>query len=441
MNAFHRLFRIAKPGELHDDPRGILRWGLLTILIFVLGGIAWMALAPLEGAVVASGLVRVSTERVPVMHGKGGVVGAVRVHDGDAVKAGQLLVELTDPGRLATFESASYLYDGELARNARLRAEQARADSVSFPPMLTARAKESSVKLAMTQELSVFRTRREVQRAVEEGLQREKALILRESNHLGARVDTQREAVGISSEQVKANEDLAKRGYVSSHRLLDLKRLQAGDRASLGELEADQLRAQQRMADIDLKTAETRSRFLEQVSLELKASDERLFQLQQQVSAMRSEVQRDAITAPVDGTIINLRPMAVGTVVAPLQPVLELVPSSGNEYVEVAVAQQDIRHVKVGGEAELQIQGWNRRTMPLLKGRVDYVSADATRQGDLVAYVARIRITGAEGPGATEPLRAGMGATAYIKSGARTLLDYLLEPIVDSMRSAFRENM
>ena len=441
MNIFHRIFRIAKPGELHDDPRGILRWGLLTIVIFVVGGLIWMGLAPLEGAVVSQGLIKVNTDRVPVMHGKGGVIGAVRIKDGDVVKAGQVLLELTDPGRLATYESANYLYDGELARNARLRAEQALADTVHFPPMLTSRAREAGVKAAMAQEMSVFKNRRELLLAMEAGLKREKTLILNESVHLVSRAETQREAVGISSEQVKGNEDLAKRGFISSHRLLDFKRQHAGDRASLGELEADQLRAQQRAAETDLKIAESRNRFMEQVSLELKASDERLFQLQQQLAAVRSEVQRDVVTAPVDGTIINLRPVAVGTVVPPLSPVLEIAPSSGTEYVEAAVLQQDIRYVKVGGAADIQVQGWNRRTMPLLKGVVNYVSADATRQGDLIAYVVRVKITGAEGPGDTEPLRAGMGATAYIRSGSRTLLDYLLEPIVDSMRSAFRENI
>lgn len=440
-NVFHRIFRIAAPGELHDDPGSILRWGLFTILVFIVGGLFWMGLAPLDGAVVAQGLVRVNTERVPVVHGKGGVISAVHTRDGDHVKPGQVLVELTDPGRLSTFESASYLYDGELARNARLRSEQAMSDGVHFPPLLLARAKERGVRMAIDQELKVFRNRRDARQGVEAGLRKEKRLIESEGAQLSSRAETQREAVGISSEQVRGNEDLAKRGYVSSHRLLDIKRLHVGDRVSLGELEADQLRAQQRVADIELKIAESTNRFLEQVALELKSSDERLFQLQQQVAALRSEVQRDAITSPVEGVVINQRPLAVGAMVVALQPVLEVVPSSGTEYVEALVMQQDIRHLKIGGEAEIQIQGWNRRTMPLLKGAVDYISADATRQGDSIAYIVRVRISGAVGPGDVEPLRAGMAATTYIKSGARTLLDYLLEPLVDSMRSAFRENI
>jgi HlyD family type I secretion membrane fusion protein len=227
---------------------------------------------------------------------------------------------------------------------------------------------------------------------------------------------------------------------VSRQRVLELKRTQVAERASAGELQAERLRADQRIAELDRRIAEQRNRFQENVAQELKSSDDRLYQLEQQVSAQRTEVQRDTITAPMDGTVMNLRSVSVGSALGPLQTVMEIVPTDDSQYIEVPIEPKDIRHVHVGGRADIQVTGWNRRTMPLLTATVDYVSADALKVRDtLTAYVVRLKVEKAASTGLTEPLKPGMQTMVYVRTPSRTILDYMLEPVIDSMRTAFRE--
>ncbi len=439
-SAFHKLFRIGEAGHIADDPRPLLLWGLGLIVFFVGGGLLWMGLAPIDGAVVSEGIVKVRTDRIAVQHPKGGVVGVMHVTDGMTVKAGDPLLEITEPTRMAAFESIRYLHDSEVARNSRLRSEQVLASEVAFPPPLLKRRQERDIAQILKQEETVFRNRRDALAAAESAMRRSMALIRSERVQLGDRASTQREATEIVGQQLATNQELVDRGFVSNYKLLDIKRAQAAERASLGELEADSIRAEQRLAEFDLRLAELKNRFFETVSQELKTSDERLYQLDQQLIAQRAEIQRDIVTAPLDGTVMNLKALSPGSSVGPLQTVLELVPSGEAIFVEAAVAPKDIRHVRSGARAEMQITGWNRRTMPLLEGAVEYVSADAIRvRDDMSAYVVRLKVERPMNSGPTEPLKPGMQTTVYFRTGPRTVLDYLLEPIIDSMRAAFRE--
>ena len=123
-----------------------------------------------------------------------------------------------------------------------------------------------------------------------------------------------------------------------------------------------------------------------------------------------------------------------------MQTVMEIVPSDDSLFVEIPIQPRDIRYVHIGGRADVQISGWNRRTMPMLEASVDYISADVMRvRDDLTAYIVRLKIQKPMSKGETEPLKPGMQTIVYVRTPAKTILDYLLEPLIDSMRSAFRE--
>ncbi len=436
----HFIFRIGTPGKPPEDPGPILRWGFMLIGVFVFGGLAWMAMAPLEGAVVSEGVVKVRNERIPVQHPKGGIVSALRVKDGMSVRPGQSLFEISEPARLAGFQSIRYQHISETARNARLRSEQMLSSSVVFPPTVLGRAEDPEVAQMVQQEETVFRNRRDALLMAEQAMRREMSLIREERVQLNERSRMQKEAVSLATEQLTANEDLVALGFVSRQRMLELKRAQVSEQASAGQLEADRLRADQRLAELDRRVAELRNQFFEGVAQELKASDDRLHQLEQSMSAQQTEVQRDTITAPVEGTVMNMRSLSVGTAIAPMQTVMEIVPSDDSLFVEIPIQPRDIRYVHIGGRADVQISGWNRRTMPMLEASVDYISADVMRvRDDLTAYIVRLKIQKPMSKGETEPLKPGMQTIVYVRTPAKTILDYLLEPLIDSMRSAFRE--
>lgn len=441
-HVFHKLFRIGQPGKLPDDPGPILRMGFGLIFVFVVGGFSWMAFAPLEGAVVSEGVVKVRNERIPIQHSKGGVVSGLHVRDGATVKPGQALFEISEPSRLAGFQSSRYQQVSEQARNARLRSEQMFSPRVVFPPSVLSRMDDREVAAIVQQEETVFRNRRDALVTAEAAMKREMALIHQERTQLNERSQMQKEAVQLANEQLVANEDLVSMGFVSRQRLLELRRAQVAEQASAGQLEADRLRADQRLAELDRRIAELRNRYLETAAQELKLSDDRLHQLEQQVSAQQSEVQRDTITATVEGTVINMRSLSVGTTIGPMQSVMEIVPSDDSLFVETPIEPRNIRYLHIGGAADIQVTGWNRRTMPLLRATVDYISADAVHlRDDLTAYVVRLKVDKQQpgGKAPIEPLKPGMQTIVYVRTPSRTILDYLFEPVIDSMRAAFRE--
>ncbi|MBI1394530.1 MAG: HlyD family type I secretion periplasmic adaptor subunit [Betaproteobacteria bacterium] len=437
---FHTFFRIGHAGHLPDDPGPILRLGFTIIFLFVGGALSWMALVPLDGAIVSEGVVKVTNERIPIQHAKGGVVSALHVKDGATVKAGQPLFEISEPSRLAGFQSTRYQQISELARNARLRSEQLLSERVVFPSTVLARADDPEVAQVIGQEEAVFRNRRDALLDAEQAMRREMALIRLERKQLAARATMQKEAVSLTNEQLVANEDLMSKGFVSRQRILELKRAHVAEQASAGQLEADRLRAEQRLAELERSIAQQRNHFLETVAQELKSSDDRLHQLEQLMSAQQSDVARDTVVAPIGGVVMNMRSLSVGTTVGPLQTVMEIVPSDDALYIETPVVPRNIRYVQVGGPAEVQVSGWNRRTMPMLTAKVDYISADVVRvKDDMTAYVVRLKVEKPASNGPVEPLRPGMQAMVYLRTPSHTVLDYLLEPVIDSMRAAFRE--
>lgn len=438
----HKLFRTGLPEKLPDDPGPILRKGFALLLLFVGGGLGWMALAPIDGAVVSEGMFKVRSERTPVQHGRGGVVAAVHVRDGVAVKAGDPLIEIGDPLRMSSYESLRYQTDAELARNARLRSEQLGDSEIRLPKEFEGRRKEPDVRRVIDQERRVFENRRESQREAIEALRKEITLIERERRQLQDRVHKRKQSGDILDKQIDANSKLAEQGFVSKVQMLELQRLQAAERSAVGELEADDSRAGQRRAEIESRIADIGNRFQENVAQELKSSDERLFQLRQQLAAQQTEVQRDTLRAGLDATVLNLRPLSKGSVITPGQVLMELVPTRDELLIEAAVQPKDIRHIHPGGKVEVLVTGWNRRKSSPIDGVVEYVSADVVAlKPDQAAYIARIRIDRSKLPNDPEfLLKPGMPAMVYFRTGARTMLEYLIEPMLDSMHGAFREN-
>jgi biotin carboxyl carrier protein len=301
---------------------------------------------------------------------------------------------------------------------------------------------DAEVVAIMQQEDTVFRNRRDALVSAEQAMRREMALIRKELVQLNERTAMQREAVGLAGETLAANEDLVAKGFVSRQRVLELKRAQVAEESSFGAIEADRLRADQRLADLSRRMAELRNRFLENVAQELKASDERLHQLEQTVTAQQSEVQRDSITAPMAGTVMNLRSLSIGRHRRRAAP---------DRHGDRAVRRRRLRRgarrteghpLRAGGRPR-------RRAGDRLEPPHD---ADAHRRrrlrvarrrprprGPHGVHRPRLKVEKARSTGVVEPLKPGMQTIVYLRTPSRTVLDYLLEPLIDSMRTAFRE--
>ena len=238
------------------------------------------------------------------------------------------------------------------------------------------------------------------------------------------------------------NQDLVRDGFVQRTRLLALERAVADYEARAGEHASDSALALQRMADLQLRAAQVRNQYQQQAAGELKESGLRLREIEEQLRPARDISERQFVRSPVDGEVMSLLVKSVGAVVAPREPLLEVVPAHEPLVVEAQIAVEDIEHVRSGVDAEVRLSAYEYRAMPMLAGRVIAVSADRIQdeRSGLVWFTAQIEVDATALKAYPEAeMRPGMPAEVYVQTEARSLLEYVLRPFTVFARRGMRE--
>lgn len=435
-------FALPNGVEQAQDIRPVVRAGLLVVALGVVGFVAWSALAPLAGAVIAPGVVKVDTNRKLVQHQEGGIVKAILVRDGDRVEQGQTLIELNDIAVDATLDLVRTQLDAEWARNARLSAEQSLADSVEYSEELLSRGSDSRVKALMDRESSLFKARRD---ALESQITLLRTQIREtDSEILARRAQDQSDgsAIQLQREELVANEPLVVQGFISKTRLLTLQRAVTEYESRRGTNQAEMAQARQRVAELKLRIVTLRNDYMQQAENDLKESTARLFDLQERLRPTLDAAQRQHIVAPVAGEVVDLRVTTAGEVIGPRDRLMDIVPADQPLNVETMVRPEDINYVRIDGQADVRLTAFKQRITPIVTGRVTYVSADILTDPSNGAqyYLARVRVDGdsLELAGHLK-LQAGMPAEVHFKTAERTLLTYLLDPALGYVMRGLRE--
>lgn len=431
-----------KRPPLDANARPWIMFGLFWIfaMLGLLG--AWGAMAPISSAVIAQGVIAVDGKRKLIQHLEGGIVQELLVQDGDVVSPGQVLIKL-DPTRarasLAILESS---LGKELASEMRLIAERDGSEMIEFPPELLAKAERSEMAAVMQSQNAIFRARRSALKGEVEILEQRINQLAEESKGLEAQREAKAVQSKLISEELEGLKELLDRGQTTKPRVLALERAAAALKGEEGELIASIARSKQAVGETRLEIIQREKTFQKAVTEELEKAQSQLRDLQERAIAARDVLDRIDITAPVGGTIVSMMAHTVGAVIKPGETIMEIVPGMNNLIVEVAIRPQDIDNVNPGQSAALRVLAFNQRTAPLLEGRVSYVSADSlenktTRQQFYVAYIVVPddeigRLGGLK-------MQPGMQAEVMIKTGDRTAFQYILQPIVDSMNRALRE--
>jgi len=432
----------AAAGENFESPRKLITAGIGAILVLVLAVAGWSALAPVSGAVVAAGSVKVDMYRRTVQHQEGGIVGEILVRDGSKVKAGDPLIILKDVKVDASTEMVLTQLDGELAKTARLQAEQAWAKSIVFPDELIKRANDPRIAEILRRETQLFNTRRE---AYESQL----ALIrsqIRDTEHeitaRQAQIKADRDAVKYSRSELESNRKLQKEGFISQTRILGLERATADVEARLGEHQADIASARARASDLKLKAENLRATMMQDAANELRNSTGQALDLRERLRPLQDAGERQRIVAPIGGEVVGLKFTSVGAVIGPRDPILDIVPENIELIVEARVRPEDINYVSVGAEADVRLTSFRRRITPTVEGSVIYVSADRIedKQERTAYYVAHVRVTSeALAKAGDLKLQAGMPAEVFIKTAPRSALMYVVDPIFGFLARSLRE--
>lgn len=425
------------PEQEHSSPKRVVIAGMVIILLAFVGLGTWAAMAPLDSAAMAPGTVAVESNRKVVDHLDGGIVKTIHVRDGQAVERGDLLVKLDATEAQANYDAVRQRLDSALARRARLLAEREGLPSIDFPAELMDRRSESAaVREAIRGEESHFNARRQaVQGQI--ALQEQKIAQLREEiAGLRAQQESKATQVDLLEQELVGLRELNAKGFYPKTELLAKERQMAALKGDGGEARAGIARTNERISEVRMQMEQIRQDFNEKVVRDLRETEDEISELRQRLIVNKQKLDRTTITAPQSGKVIEMAVHTEGEVVKPGEEIMQIVPSGDRLIVEAEVSPTDIDTVSEGQNAEVRLTSYNSRVTPVLKGRVVTISADriVEERDNRAFYKTRVEIAGeelAKLEGRT--LQAGMPAEVLIKTGERTVLDYLVKPLTDAM--------
>jgi HlyD family type I secretion membrane fusion protein len=423
--------------------RGPKLAGYGAILVFFGGFGAWATVASLASAAIAPGVVSPDGSRKTIEHLEGGIVREIHVREGDQVEAGQVLVSLEDIRARAGFEELRERFVHLVTTEARLLAEQAGADRVASPQALAGFA-PAVVEPALTAQRRLFASRRATLAGREQILGQRILQLEAEIDGLRQVIAAQNEQLGLIGQEIEGVQSLYEKGLSRLPKLLELKRARADVRASRATNRARIARHQQEIGETRLQLLTMREELQEQVAEELSLVRTDLAAVRTQLPSREDALTRTVVTAPLAGTVMNVRVTTTTGVIEPGEPLLDLVPQDGRLVIDAKVRPTDMDTVRAGQAARVLFPAYGQRNLPQIFGRLRSVSADRfTDQRTGEAYfLAKVEVEPAELERLAPEieLSPGMPTDVMILTGERTLLDYLVRPLVESVTKSFRES-
>jgi membrane fusion protein, epimerase transport system len=438
------------PRRVLSNDRAIRRQGLVLVLVVFGGFGAWASLAPLHSASLAPGVITVEHYRKTVQHLEGGIIRTLAVHDGDSVQQDQVIATIDDTQPRAQLEVLRGQLYIRIAQEARLAAQRDGLPAVQYPQELLAHRQDPRIQEAMQLQDQTLRVRR----AANDG---ESAVYRRQIEQLRAKVrgllaqKLSRDRL-VESYRGDLNDfkTLLNEGFTEKQKVEELERALAQNEGQRGGLLSDMAASELQIAEIELKILQLQKDLQREVAKELSEVQTGLFELREKVQSLERTVSRTIIKAPVSGMVLGLAVHTIGAVIQPGGRLLDIVPQDQKLIIEAQVAPIDIDRVKVGQIAEVRFSAFKTRDVPTIEGTLISLSADRlvrdTKEnsgGDTAYYLARVEVS----PAGLQALRAadlalvpGMPAEVLIKTGARTLVQYLMKPLTATVKRSFIED-
>ncbi|MBD9625255.1 HlyD family type I secretion periplasmic adaptor subunit [Ensifer sp. ENS06] len=432
-------------GETSKASRAIWRYMLISgisIAILLLGAGGWAVTSKLSGAVVGMGTVVVEGNVKRIQHREGGIVSEIRVRDGSEVKAGELLIRLDDTVTRANVAMVSKQIDQLTARSMRLTAERDISAVVVVPGELKKRLDQPEIADYVESERALFVARRETINGQKAQLQQRIGQLQQEADGLTARRSAKDDELRLIEQEVAGISILHDKGLMPFSRLAELQRMRAQLSGERGQLTAEIARAATRRTETELQILQLDQDRRSEVLTELRDVDNKLAELTEQQIAAKDQLKRVDILAPQDGIVHELAVHTVGGVIAPGETIMHVVPVNDSLVVEAKVQPADIDQLHIGQSVVLHFSAFNQRTTPEISGTITTIAANLSNnpQTGETWYSARIKIPKPELNRLGEfKLHAGMPVEAFIQTGERTALSYLVKPLTDQMKRAMRE--
>lgn len=435
--------RQASMGENVEDPHRIIRQGILVVILFFGALGLWSVFGHISGAVVAPGKIKIETERKTVQHLEGGIVDAILVREGEEVRAGQPLIILES---VQIDANASMLQKQLVAQSAaqiRLTAEKDLKDALQWPEDLRRLAENSHSADVLDNEERIFTARRDALNAQISLLNTQLAQLDAQVAGFDDQVKAEQAIIGTLNEELRAKRQLYKERYLEKSQILELERTLASHQGNRGRLKQSIAEAKQRAAELNLRIEDVKVRFVEEATSALGKLENDIIQTRERIRPLKDAKKRLQIVAPVSGKVVDLKVHSKGGVVRPGEPLMDIVPHDNPLIVESHVPVNKITEVYIGQDALVQLDAFDTRLVPHMPGKVTYISADRleerTGAGVMPYYLCYVEIDPKALTDAQLYLSPGMPATVFITTKQRTVLYYMMEPLIKNWDRALRE--
>ena len=420
--------------------------GALIMAVVLMGFGVWGNMAPIAGAVVASGVFVVTGQNKIVQHLEGGMIREIYVREGDKVEAGQVLLELDDTASRAELQRLFLRRIRLTAIDARLQAEMKEENDIAWPPEVVKAGSPELKEIVESQQMAFTARRNNLNSDVKSIQESISAL---EERIRGSRVqlDAVHRQIVLLDEEIVTKDKLVQAGLVRKPELMVLQRSKANLEGEVGRIMGDIGDAKERIARAVEQINGVRKTAIKTAVEQMHEIRGELADVRERMLSAKGILDRVRVTAPVSGVVVKLRYHTRGGVVEAGKNIMELLPLKDELIIEARLRPQDIDSVKHGQTAMVRLTALNQRITPMISADVIYLSADtladekkSQQVGPTDIYIVRVKLNSDESrniPGFSPT--PGMPAEVYIKTSERTFFQYIVRPIHDSMMRAFRE--
>jgi HlyD family type I secretion membrane fusion protein len=414
--------------------------GIIVVTFGVVG--LWAALVPLGSAVTGTGVVVVESNRQLIQHFEGGIVGKVATHEGDHVRAGQVLFELSPVQTNAALATARNQLFSLLARADRLAAERDNRPAVVFSRETEDQKQDPLVAAAVTDQLRQFKERRATIEAQDAVLKTRISEYRTQIQGIDVQSASMRRQVSLLNDELGSLEPLYKEGLVPQPRILETRRELAQLEGQIGSATSERAKTEQSIGETELQINEVHRQFYQDVGREITDVATQIGDNRQKFAVAQDAAHRVSITAPMDGVVQNLHVFTVGGVVRPGEALAEIAPDHGRMMVEARFSPNDVDSVRAGQVVEVRFSTFHSRTIPVIEGTVRSMSQDrlTDEASHQPYYVAMVEVPEGHLPDQIKgKLRAGLPAQVIAPTGSRTALQYAFGPLSNALTHAMRE--
>lgn len=413
-------------------------------VIFLTFGVAggWAAVAPLDSAVLAPGVVSVENNRRSVQHFEGGIISEIHVNDGQRVEEGDVLFRLdTTRARASENVERQQLHTAQILE-ARLLAERDNLNEVTLPEEIKRLSDDPVIAQAIEDQLSQFQERRI---SLNGQIQVLNARIRQTEDRiegLDQELEATREQIRFIKEELVGIRQLFEKGLVPSSRLMSLERERARLQGVIGRTVAEISGARSTIGEIELQTVQLQREYQERAAERVTEVRNTINELKEKLTVTSDVLRRTAILAPRSGTVINLNVFTIGQVIRPADELLEIVPEDEGLVITAEVSPADIDRVAPGMRAEVRFSAFKVNETPVVYGTVREVSADRLINEDTRQPYFRTRVVIPDSDIPDEiygRIVPGMAADMIFPTGERTVLQYVIHPIQQALAQSMKE--